>query len=160
MPKNNQNEEQPKADRRHNQEVHGGDAGRMVVQKGLPGLRPPSPALRHVFGDRRLSGFDTELQHSSSPWMRGAPQSRFATLMSRIRRRISSGILGRPPRERDFQRQYSRKPVRCHRMIVSGWTMAMAANTDGNRRYSHTKSNRSATVSFGFGASRRRKTFT
>src|SRR5882672_12420944 len=34
----------------------------MVVQKGLPGLRPPSPALRHVFGDRRLSNFDAELQ--------------------------------------------------------------------------------------------------
>src|SRR5882757_1184071 len=34
----------------------------MVVQKGLPGLRPPSPALRHVFGDRRLSDFDAELQ--------------------------------------------------------------------------------------------------
>jgi hypothetical protein len=35
---------------------------------------------------------------SSSPWMRGAHQSRFARLISRIRRRISAGILGRPPR--------------------------------------------------------------
>ena len=41
---------------------------------------------------------------SSSPWMRGAPQSTLATLLSRISRRISAGILGRPPRERDFQR--------------------------------------------------------
>jgi hypothetical protein len=39
-----------------------------------------------------------------------------------------------PPRERDFQRQYSRKPVRCHRMTVSGWTIVTAFNTDGNRR--------------------------
>ena len=51
-----------KADRRHDQEVHGGDACRMVVQESLPGLRPPSPAPRHVLGDGRLSDFDPELQ--------------------------------------------------------------------------------------------------
>src|SRR3982074_2755608 len=34
----------------------------MVVQEDLPGLRPPPPALRNVFGDRRLSDFDAELQ--------------------------------------------------------------------------------------------------
>lgn len=32
----------------------------------------------------------------SSPWMRGAPHSRLARLISRIRRRISAGTLGRP----------------------------------------------------------------
>jgi hypothetical protein len=34
----------------------------MVVEKDLPGLRPPSPTLRHVFGDRRLSDLNPELQ--------------------------------------------------------------------------------------------------
>src|SRR5712664_2327383 len=34
----------------------------MVVEKGLPGLRPPSPALRHVLGDGRLGDFDPELE--------------------------------------------------------------------------------------------------
>jgi hypothetical protein len=33
-------------------------------------------------------------------------KDRFARLISRIRRRISPDIFGRPPRERDFQRQY------------------------------------------------------
>ena len=42
---------------------------------------------------------------SSSPWMRGAPHSGLAMLIWRIGRRISVGVLGRPPRGRDFQRQ-------------------------------------------------------
>jgi hypothetical protein len=47
MTKTNTNLE---ADCWHDQEVHGGDARRMVVEKGLPGLRPPSPAPRQVLG--------------------------------------------------------------------------------------------------------------
>src|SRR5580704_19310372 len=34
----------------------------MVVQKGLPGLRRPSPTPRHVLGDRRLRDLDPELE--------------------------------------------------------------------------------------------------
>ena len=71
---------------------------------------------------------------SSSPWVRGAPHSRLARLISRISRRISTATFGRPPEERDLQRQYSRNPVRCHRMTVAGWTIVTAFNTDGNRR--------------------------
>ncbi len=41
--------------------------------------------------------------------MRGAPQSGFAMLISRINFRISSGTVGRPPRRLDFQHQYNRK---------------------------------------------------
>ena len=52
--------------------------------------------------------------------MRGAPQSGLARLISRISRRISGGTLGLPARRRDFQRQKERKPVRCHRITVSG----------------------------------------
>src|SRR5260370_3084680 len=80
--------------------------------------------------------------------MRGAPQSRFTRLMPRIRWRISAGILGRPPQERDFQRQYNRKPIRCHRTTVSGSTTEIALNTDGNKRLGQTKINRSPTVRF------------
>ena len=43
VPENDQDEEQLEADCRHDQKVHAGDAGRMVAEKGLPGLRPPSP---------------------------------------------------------------------------------------------------------------------
>ena len=41
---------------------------------------------------------------SSSPWMRGAPQSRLARLILQTRSRISALVLGRP-RRRDRQRQ-------------------------------------------------------
>jgi hypothetical protein len=38
VPENDQNEEQLEADRRHDQEVHGGYAGRMIVKESLPSL--------------------------------------------------------------------------------------------------------------------------
>src|SRR5471032_2290683 len=41
----------------------------------------------------------------SSPWILGAPQSGFATLISRISWRISSGTFGLPTRHRDFHLQ-------------------------------------------------------
>jgi hypothetical protein len=47
-------------------------------------------------------------------------------LISRISFRISSGTIGRPPRRLDFQRQYNRKPARCQRTMVSGFTIASA----------------------------------
>jgi len=115
--------------------------GRMVVEE-ISSRRRPSPPPRHEFGDGRLGDFDPELPQL--PWMRGAPHSRLARLISRIRRRISAETFGRPPRQRDFQRQYKRKPVRCHRMIVSGWTMGNAVQTPTEQRWSQTKSSRSA----------------
>ncbi|MCA6113193.1 hypothetical protein [Bradyrhizobium cenepequi] len=42
---------------------------------------------------------------SSSPWMRGAPQSGFSMLIRRISARNSVSICGRPLSDRDFQRQ-------------------------------------------------------
>jgi hypothetical protein len=42
---------------------------------------------------------------SSSPWMRGAPQIGFATLIWRMSWRMSAVVGGRPPRDRDFQPQ-------------------------------------------------------
>jgi hypothetical protein len=47
---------------------------------------------------------------SSSPWMRGAPQSGFSTLTRPINTRSSVSICGRPPWGRDSQRQQQRKP--------------------------------------------------
>jgi hypothetical protein len=118
IPEDDQNEKQSKVGCRHDQEVHGADAGRMIAEESFQGLRPPSPTPRHVLGDCRLG--DSIPSLSSSPWIRGAPHNRLDMLISRFKRRISPGIFGRPRRERDFQRQYSRKPVRCHRMMVSG----------------------------------------
>ena len=45
VPENDQHEEQLEAACRHDQEVHGGDAGRMIAEESLPGLRRPSPTL-------------------------------------------------------------------------------------------------------------------
>jgi hypothetical protein len=44
VPQDGQDKQQPKADGRHDQEVHRADACRMIVQKGLPRLRS-SPVL-------------------------------------------------------------------------------------------------------------------
>ena len=57
-----------------------------------------------------------------------------AMLISRISLRISGGTVGRPPRGRDFQRQYNRKPARCQRTRVSGLTIANASQILGNIR--------------------------
>src|SRR5258706_1942603 len=43
--------------------------------------------------------------------MRGAPHKEFSALIRRISARSSASIFGRPPRERDFHRQYLRKPA-------------------------------------------------
>ena len=75
----------------------------MVLKKGLPGLRPSSPLLAMYLATVDCATWIPSL--SGSPWMRGAPYSRLATLISRISRRISNGTFGRLTRERDFQRQ-------------------------------------------------------
>src|SRR5262245_11296573 len=75
--------------------------------------------------------------------MRGAPHKGFSALIRRISARSSASIFGRPPRERDFHRQYRRKPARCHRTRVSGRMIVMVLRTDGNQRYSMTKNKRS-----------------
>jgi hypothetical protein len=55
-------------------------------------------------------------------------------LISRISSRISNGTVSRPPRGRDFQRQYDLNPARCHRTRVSGFTIANASQALGNNR--------------------------
>src|ERR1700716_4533768 len=71
----------------------------------------------------------------SSPWIRGAPHSGLAMLISRTSLRISNGTVGRPPPRRDFQLQYDLNPARCHFMTVSGFTIARAFRTVGANRY-------------------------
>ena len=66
-------------------------------------------------------------------------------LIRQINARSSASIFGRPPRERDFQRQYRRKPARSR---VSGRMILMGLRTDGNQRYIMTKNKRSPFVSW------------
>jgi len=58
---------------------------------------------------------------SSSPCIFGAPHPAFSNFIWRMRFRISSLTLGRPPGRRDRRRQYSRKPFRCHAITVAGF---------------------------------------
>src|SRR6266567_4237368 len=81
----------------------------MVLKNGLPGLRLSSPLLAMYLAT--LDCATSIPSSSSSPWMRGAPHSRLARLISRISRRISNGTFGRLPRERDFQRQPEARPM-------------------------------------------------
>src|SRR5215813_6708147 len=80
--------------------------------------------------------------------MRGAPQSIFSTLIRRISARRPASMRGRPPRFRDFQRQYRRKPARCQRTSVSGRMIVMALRIAGNQRYSWMKNSRSLFVNW------------
>src|SRR6266481_2918810 len=69
VPEDHQNEEQPEADRRHDQEVHGGNARTMVAEKGLPSLRRSTSSPRHILCDRRLRDLNPELQQlTMDPW--------------------------------------------------------------------------------------------
>jgi hypothetical protein len=90
--------------------------------------------------------------------MRGAPQSRFAQLISPMSVRSSIETSGLPTRLRDRRRQYARKPARCQRMIVSGLTIAIALRTEGNQRQSQTNRKRSVLLRCGRFDARRRST--
>lgn len=129
----------------------------MIADKGLPALGRRVSSPDHILGHARLSDIDAELE--SSPWTRRAPHSGFTTLISRISPRISSGTVGRPPRGRDFQRQYDLNPARCQRTMVSGFTIANASRTLGNNRYRPTNTKRSMALKESFFGAVRRRTF-
>src|SRR5260221_10410642 len=61
MAEDDQNIEEAKADRRHHGQIHRGDAGGMVAQKGLPALARRSPASPHVLLPCRLRHPHAEL---------------------------------------------------------------------------------------------------
>jgi hypothetical protein len=71
---------------------------------------------------------------SNSPWIRSAPHNQLARLISSIKSRISLEIAGRPPLDRDFQRQKTLNPCRCQRITVSGLMIATTFTTLGQNR--------------------------
>src|SRR5467141_3698853 len=95
--------EQVEADSWNNEQVHGGNVRRVVTQEGSPSLAGWPPPIDHVLATLDCATSNPSL--SSSPWMRGAPQSGFSTLTRRINTRSPVSICGRPPCGRDFQRQ-------------------------------------------------------
>src|SRR5713226_3516625 len=62
MAEDHQHIEEAEADRRHHEQIHRGDAGRVVAQKGLPALARRPPSSRHVLGHCRLGDLDAKLE--------------------------------------------------------------------------------------------------
>src|ERR1700726_2668978 len=101
---------------------------RLLTEAAYGSLKPPPTGrLRRVL---------LHLSHSMTlaRLLDTTPHSGLAMLISRISLRISNGTVGLPPRAFDFQRQYNRKPVRCHLNTVSGLTIASASRTPGRSR--------------------------
>src|SRR5258705_10375671 len=154
VPHDQQTIEQAKRNCRHDEHIHRSDPTSVIVQERLPTLRRWFSSFDHILGHTRLSDIDAEL--SNSPWIRGAPHSGLAMLISRISLRISGSTVGRPPLRRDFQRQYDLNPARCHLTTVSGFTIAKAPSTFGAKRYKPANNRRSSIPNVGrFGDCRR-----
>src|SRR3977135_3538718 len=132
MPHDQQTIEQTERDCRHDEQIHSGDAVGMIAEERLPPLGRRTLRLAIYLATLVCPIAVSSL--SSSPWIRGATHSGLAMLISWINLRFPSGTVGRPPRRRDFQRQYKRKPARCHLITVPGLTIASASRTRGKRR--------------------------
>src|SRR5712675_684942 len=132
VPHDQRSIEQAKRDCRHDEHVHRSNSISVIAEECPPALGRRVSSPGHVLGHAGLSDIDAELEEFSM--IRGASQSGVAMLMSRISLRISCGTVGRPPRAFDFQRQYNRKPARCHLTTVSGLTIASASRTPGRSR--------------------------
>jgi hypothetical protein len=93
----------------------------MIAKERPPTLGWWIPSLSHVLGHAGLSDLDAELEEFTMDQRRS--HRGLAMLISRISLRISGATIGRPPRRRDFHRQYDPNPARCHLMTVSGFTI-------------------------------------
>jgi hypothetical protein len=93
--------EQIETDSWNNEQVHGSDVWRVVVQESPPSLAGWRPSFDHVLGNARLRDLKPDLEQFAVE----SPQSGFSTLIRRINARSSVSICGRPPWARDFQRQ-------------------------------------------------------
>jgi hypothetical protein len=71
---------------------------------------------------------------SNSPLTRSVPHSLFSRDMVAIKSWTSGLRCGRPPRERDFQRQNSRQPCPCERTTVSGVTTVRCSRQPAHHR--------------------------
>jgi hypothetical protein len=85
----------------------------------------------------------------SSLWIRLTYQVRLWIAISSIKAMTSGDASGLPCLARDRRLQYSRKPSRCHRSNVSGFTTTKASRQPWIRLASSTSTRRSCCVSLG-----------
>jgi hypothetical protein len=117
QPNDNEGIEQIEANGRNNEQVHGGDIWGVITQEGTPSLAWRSTTLDHILGHRRLSDLKAELEQFAVD-ARCAPKRVLDAHPPDQRPQVRVD-LRRPPGDRDFQRQYRRKPARCQRTMVS-----------------------------------------
>jgi len=87
----------------------------------------------------------------SSPWIFGAPQRGFSNARRRISARVSALTFGLPPDGRDFHFQNRRKPARCQRTTVSGFTITSTSDHRGQTCFTAVQNKRSKPCSAGRG---------
>jgi hypothetical protein len=75
---------------------------------------------------------------SSSPRIRSVPHGRFSRDILMMRSCTAGLRCGRPPRERDFQRQHRRQPRRCQRTTGSGRTITGCSRPPAHQRRAST----------------------
>ena len=117
--KNQEHAQDLKPDGRDGEEVdrhHGLD---VILEECPPVLRRRLPTVRDALADAGLADIDAEFEQFA--FDAGCANSGFSRLLARITFRTSLEIGGRPGRPwRTFQVQYSRKPLRCQPITVSG----------------------------------------
>src|SRR5277367_3223866 len=94
----------------------------MIAKERPPALGWRVSSLGHVLGHAGLSDNDAELEEFSLDPRRSPQRIGNAHLADNLR--TSGATVGRPPRRRDFHRQYDLNPARCHLITVSGFTIA------------------------------------
>ncbi|MGA7387104.1 MAG: hypothetical protein WBW99_04135 [Pseudolabrys sp.] len=133
--------EQIEANGRDYEQIHGGDVRRVIAQEGAPSPAWRSTPLDHVLGNARLRDLKPEFEQFAVDTRRSPQWVLDAHLLDQ-RPQLRVNLWP----ERDFQRQYRRKPVRCQRTSASGRMTVMTFSTDANHRYSWIKTKRSPFV--------------
>ena len=139
---------------RDNKEIHRRQAANMVFEECAPDLRWRLRVTRDVPAYRPFRDLEAQLQQlTMNAW--GAPQRISPGPCGRMRSRNSRDTGGRPRRrERDFQVQNSRKPLRCQPITVAGLTIVRASRQFGQRLEIKTQNQRSERCSRGRGDAR------
>ena len=133
-------EQYPEGRRWYREEVRGDNVYGVILQESTPRLRRRFPFSNQVFGyglsDTSIPSF------SNSPWILGAPQRGFASLIRLINSLIFGSSPGRPFCLH-FRAQWRRMPSRCQRMTVSGLTIYKAFRHLGHSFEASTQNDRS-----------------
>src|ERR1700738_592264 len=132
VPHDQQSIEQAKRDCRHDEHIHRSDPVSVIAEECPPALGWRVSSPDHVLGHTGLSDIDAELEQlSMNP--RRSPQrignAHLADKVAYLQRNCWPAT-----RAFDFQRQYNRKPARCHLTTVSGLTIASASRPPGRSR--------------------------